>query len=94
MKVEREQLSRDFRRNTLQKPDLTMSDFGDKKAYYDFSTRPIDEKFGAQVGGETKMTTEKPSHLENLVKDPPKFMIQDMQGGQQQQPQRAQAPSP
>jgi hypothetical protein len=61
--------------NTLKKPDLTMSDFGDTKALYDFSVRPIDEKLTGEIQGETKMTTSKPSYLDNLVKDPPTFML-------------------
>lgn len=44
IKVQKEQLKREFRRNALRMPDMTSEDFGGKKAYYDYSTRPIMER--------------------------------------------------
>ena len=63
MKVERLQIDRGFKSQALKRPDLSAADFGDKKAYYDFSTRPIDEQFGGEAVGETKVSREKPAYL-------------------------------
>jgi hypothetical protein len=41
LKVERDKLKRQFKREQLFAPDLKSEEFGSKKAYYDFSTRPI-----------------------------------------------------
>jgi hypothetical protein len=51
-------------------PNLEAKDFGGKKAFYDFSTRPIVENFGGQnltmeehEATQTKVSYEKPSYL-------------------------------
>lgn len=41
LKVERDQLKRKFKAEQLWAPELNSEDFGGKKAFYDFSTRPI-----------------------------------------------------
>lgn len=45
LKVERDQLKRKFKTEQLWAPELNSEDFGGKKAYYDFSTRPIVDNF-------------------------------------------------
>lgn len=41
IKVQRDQLVRQFKREQLWAPELKKDDFGGKKALYDFSTRPL-----------------------------------------------------
>jgi hypothetical protein len=94
MKVERLQIHRDFTSKALQRPDLSTADFGDKKAYYDFSTRPIDDQFGGEAVGETKVSREKPAYFDHLVKDTPSFMIQDMKAAPPQTQQQDQVQQP
>jgi hypothetical protein len=60
-------MKREFRRTTLQKPDVTSADFDGMKVYYDFSTRPILENpvlnNVVSHGNETRMSTYKPEYL-------------------------------
>ena len=63
---------------------MSIEDFGGKAAYYDFSTEPVfqEPRGSPSKQAKTKVTYEKPSYLASLVKDPPKFMIQDLKPAQ------------
>jgi len=63
VKVQREQLKREFQMNALKKPDLSSEDFGGKKAYYDFSTRPLVEPTGGQPSSTENVSFDKPDYL-------------------------------
>jgi len=75
IKVKRDQITRDFKRQTLQKPNLTSEDFGGKKAFYDFSTRPLEEPATGGQGSQENVSYNKPDYLGNLISEPPSFMI-------------------
>ena len=81
MKTEREQMKRLFKTQQLFPPDLSNSDFGGKKAFYDFSSRPLTMGEGPAEAATsmeaTRVTNEKPDHLKNLVTEPPKFFINE-----------------
>ena len=79
LKVERDQLKRQFKREQLFAPELKSEDFGGKKAYYDFSTRPLAQEQQSTQSSvdQTEVSYEKPSYLANIVTEPPKFMLQE-----------------
>lgn len=87
IKVEKDQLKRVFKQQALMRPDLTSEDFGGKKAYYDYSTRPILDNMAQMqainLENETRMTTQKPDYLDGLVKEQPTFMLQNFVSEQQ-----------
>lgn len=61
-------------------PDITSEDFGGKKAFYDYSTRPITERVPQKIAQNvqnyedeyqpSRMSTYKPDHLRTLVNEP------------------------
>lgn len=78
-KVEREQLTREFKRSSIKKPELGIQDFDGKKAFYDFSTRPlIEREFNPTEDNQTTVSYEKPKYLADMVSEAPVFMLQDI----------------
>lgn len=87
LKVKRDQANRQFKREQLWAPEFNKDDFGGRKAFYDFSTRPIIDQPSAQPQNDqlssqqlqasppTKVSHNKPEHLKTLKTQPPQFML-------------------
>lgn len=91
IKTVRDHLRRTFKSQQLLPPELNKSDFGGKKAFYDFSVRPmIDplEQRMQELRDQTIVSYQKPDHLKSLRTERPKFMIaDDFSGLVQEKPQ-------